>query len=96
MDQKSRMWTLRDLKCPNENKCISNEFLCNGYEDCSNGGDEKQCQSSCGSARYLTATNQAQLLQSRTYRPIYKLIYPISIQQFMYNYFVDFLLVGIG
>ena len=54
-------------QCATENKCISNEFVCNGYQDWPDGDDEANCFSTCDSPRYLKATNQPNLLQSKNY-----------------------------
>lgn len=35
-----------------EGRCISKRFLCDGWQDCQDGADEKNCVSTCGSNEF--------------------------------------------
>ena len=35
-----------------EGRCISKRFLCDGWQDCQDGADEKNCVDTCGSNEF--------------------------------------------
>ena len=58
----------KQYRCENNLKCISPELVCNGEKDCPSGDDETDChKTECGSGRYLTATEEENVLLSQNF-----------------------------